>query len=117
MKILRNFQKTDVNITYQPLGVNSDLKLVVYADAAHANLSDGGSQEGYHIFLVDENNKCSLINGQSKHIKRVVCSSLSAETLALCDASDDAIFLQHMILELLFNNSVKIPINVYTDTL
>ena len=52
---------------------------------------------------------------QLKHIKRVVCSSLSAETPGLCDAIDDAIFLQHMISELLFNNCVKTPINVYTD--
>ena len=30
--------------THQPLGADGDLKLVVYIDAAHANLSDGGSQ-------------------------------------------------------------------------
>ena len=31
--------------THQPLGTDGDLsKLVVYVDAAHANLSDGGSQ-------------------------------------------------------------------------
>ena len=40
---------------------------------------------------------------------------MSAETLALCDVIDDAIFLQHIISNLLLNNSVKIPINVYTD--
>ena len=57
IKILRNLQKTDVNITYQPLGANSNLKLVVYVDAAHANLSDEGSQERYLIFLVGDNNK------------------------------------------------------------
>ena len=95
--------------------MNSDLKLVVYVDAAHENLPDGGSQEGYLIFLVGDNNKCSLINWQSKQIKRVARTSLSAETLALCYTIDDVIFLQHMILKLLFNNSVKIPINVYTD--
>ena len=39
---------------------------------------------------------------------------MSAETLALWDAIDDVIFLQHMISELLLNNSVKILI-VYTD--
>ena len=40
---------------------------------------------------------------------------MSAETIALCDVIDDAIFLQHMILNLLLSNSVKIPNNVYTD--
>ena len=57
-----------------------------------------------------------LINWQLKQIKRVVCSSsLNAETLALRDAIDNVIFLKHMISEPLFNNNVKIPINVYTD--
>ena len=47
-------------------------------------------------------------------IKRVVCSSLSAEALALCDDTD-VIFLKHMLELLLNNNFVKMPINVYTD--
>ena len=51
------------------------------------------------IFLVGDNGKCSLLNWQLKFI--------SAKTLALCDAVDDAIFLQHMITELLFNNVWK----------
>ena len=33
----------------------------------------------------------------------------------LCDALDDAIFLQQMISELLFNKTFSIPINVYTN--
>lgn len=48
-------------------------------------------------------------------IKRVVCSSLSAEALALCDDTDNVIFLKHMLELLLNNNFVKMPINVYTD--
>ena len=49
-------------------------------------------------------------------IKRLACSSLSAEALALCDDTDNVIFLKHMMLELLPNNNfVKMPINVYTD--
>ena len=37
------------------------------------------------------------------------------ETLALCDALDDAILLQQMISELPFNKTFSIPIDVYTD--
>ena len=49
-------------------------------------------------------------------IKRLASSSLSAEALALCDDTDNVIFLKHMMLELLLNNNfVKMPINVYTD--
>ena len=32
-----------------------------------------------------------------------------------CDALDDAIFLQQMVSELLFNKTFIIPIDVYTD--
>ena len=52
---------------------------------------------------------------QSERIKRVVPSSLSAETLTLCDALDDAVFLQQMISELLFNKTFSIPIDVSTN--
>ena len=67
------------------------------------------------FFIVGENRKCSLLHWQSKRIKRVVLNSLSAETLALCDALDDAIFLQQRISELLFNETFSIPIDIYTD--
>ena len=52
-----------------------------------------GSQGGYLIFLVDENSKFNLISWQSKRIKRVIRSSLAAETLALSDSVDHAILL------------------------
>ena len=37
---------------YKQLGNDENLKLLVYADASHGNLPDGGSQLGYLIFLV-----------------------------------------------------------------
>ena len=92
-----------------------NLRIAVYVDATLASSSNGGSRDGYLIFIVGENRKCSLLNWQSKRIKRVVRSSLSAETLVFCDALDDAIFLQQMVSELLFNKTFIIPIDVYTD--
>ena len=94
----------------------SNLKLVIYADAAHGNLVNGASQEGYLIFLVGENRKCILLNWQSKRIRRVVRSSLAAETLALSDAVDNGVYLTKMLSELLFNNEYCIPIEVVTDS-
>ena len=91
-----------------------NLRIAVYV-ATLASSSNGGSQDGYLIFIVGENRKCSLLNWQSKRIKRVVRSSLSAETLVFCDALDDAIFLQQMVSELLFNKTFIIPVDVYTD--
>ena len=62
---------------------DKDLKIIVFTDGAHGNLVDGGSQGGYFGFLVGENGKCALISWQSKRIRRVVKSSLAAETLAV----------------------------------
>ena len=90
LKIVKQLQN-NVSLSYNP-GKNKNLTIALYVDASSANLSNGGSEEGYLIFLVGKNQKCSLLKWQSKQIKRVVCSSLSAETLALCDVLDDAIF-------------------------
>ena len=65
-------------IIYKQLGKDENLKLVMYANASHGNLPDGGSQLGYLIFLAGENIKCSVFNWQSKRIKWVVRSSLAA---------------------------------------
>lgn len=51
------------SLTCQYLGEISKLKLVVYADVAHGNAAyadaaNGVRQEGYLIFLVDEDSKC-----------------------------------------------------------
>ena len=97
LKIVKQLQNNNVII----LEKNENLRIAVYVDASLANLSNGGSQEGYLIFLVGENRKCSLLNWQSKRIKEF-CSSLSAETLTLCDALDHAIFLQQMISRVTF---------------
>ena len=99
-KIIKYLQQTDVKLMYHQLGDDKHLKLIVYVDAAHGNLRDGGSQEGYLIFLVGEEMKCCLLNWQSKRIKRVTRSSLAAETLALSDAVDDSILISSMISEI-----------------
>ena len=90
--------------------------MIIYADASHGNLSDGGSQLGYLIFLVGENQKSCLVNWQSKHVKHVVRSSISAETLALSDATDDGVYIAELISELYFNGSKEISIEVYNDS-
>ena len=115
-KALTYLKQDSLQIKYKQLGKDDNLKLIIYADASHGNLSDGGSQLGYLIFLVGENQKSCLVNWQSKRIKRVVRSSLSAETLALSDAIDDGVYIAELISELLFNGSKQISIEVYTKS-
>ena len=66
--------------------------------------------------LVGDDGKCSLLNWQSKRIKRVVRSTLTTETLALSDAVDDGIYISEIVSELLFNGTKSLPIEMYTNS-
>ena len=92
LKVIKYDKNDEVHIKCD-LGQKDNLHLVVYADASLANLLDQGSQSGYIIFLANDCEQCILLNWQSKQIKRIVQSSLSAETLAFADALDEAIEL------------------------
>ena len=92
------------------------MKLVVYVDAAFGNLHDGGSQTAYLIFFVNPNEKFNLISWQSKGIKRVVCSSLAAEALAMSDGIDSALYIAALLNKLIYDKSEQqIPIHYVTD--
>ena len=108
-------KQNECKLIYKKLGNNNDLRIVVYSDAAHGNLSNGGSQGGYIIFLCGHENNCVPLNWQSKRIRRVVRSSLAAETLALSDALDDAVYMMKLFLEIMFNNYYKISIEIVID--
>ena len=106
IEIIKYVKNDEVHIKSN-LGQKDNLHLVVYADASLANLPDQGSQSGYKIFLVNDCKQCIPLNWQSKQIKRIVQSSLSAETLAFADALDEAIELQATISQMLYNNQKK----------
>ena len=69
----------------QKLENESDLHIAIYSDVTHGNLLNEGSQGSYVIFLCGRNRICSPLNwrSQSKHIRRIACSFLAAETLTL----------------------------------
>ena len=113
-KIINKIKDNHYNIEYQPLG--DKIKIVLFPDAAFANHEDGGSQGGHLVFLVDENSKFNLISWQSKRIKRAVCSSLAAETLALSDGVDHAIYLSVLFKELYPKfKTTDIAIEIFTN--
>ena len=115
-KIIAYLTQEPVQIMYQNLGNECNLKLSIFADVSHGNLSDGGSQSGYLIMLVGDDGKCSLLNWQSKRIKHVLRGTLAAETLALNDAVDDGIYISEIVSELLFNEAKSLPIEIYTNS-
>ena len=66
-KIFAHIKQNNCCVRYQKLGNESDLH-IIYSDAAHGNLPNGRSQDGYVIFLCGHNRMCSPLNWQSKRI-------------------------------------------------
>ena len=114
-KVIQQLKSYCLRLRYVKLGKDKDLKIIVFTDGAHGNLVDGGSQGDYFVFLVGENGKCALISWQSRRIRRVVKSSLAAETLSMSDGIDGAIFVNALLSEIYFGNTRSLPIEFITD--
>ena len=50
-KVITHLKQDPAKIIHKQLGRDENLNLVVYADASHRNLPDGGSQLGY-LFII-----------------------------------------------------------------
>ena len=96
IKALRKLQSCDVGVFIPNLGDFGNWKLIVFTDAAFANLFDKvSSASGYIVFLVDSNLNCSPLCWKSANkIKRKVRSTLAAEALALEMGIEHAIFFE-----------------------
>ena len=100
-KILRQAKNNKLQIKFPKLDIPS-MKLAVYHDASYANLHDGGSQGGYIIFLYDDQFNCCPISWSSKRIKRVVRSTLAAETLSAVESLECGYLVSNIVSEILF---------------
>ena len=59
-----------------------------------------------------KNNCCNLLSRQSKQLKLVVLSSLTAETIVLLDGVEAALYRKKLFKELY---KTDLPVEVYTD--
>ena len=113
-KVIKKIKSQPYQFKIQFKTLSTPVRFVVYTDAAFGNLPDGGSQGGYLIFLVDQNNQCNLISWQSKRLKRIVRSSLAAETLAMVDSIETTLYLSVIYGDFHPQNE-KLAIEVVTD--
>ena len=67
------------------------------SDASFNNFPNGGIQGGHIVFLCDSSDRCRPLTWSSTKPKRVVRSTLAAETLSLVDSSETAIYLLKLI--------------------
>ena len=111
-KTVRNLQSQDWKILIRQIDIKNP-RMCVFCDASHANLSGGASQIGYIIFVHDDSGNCVPLTWVSKKARRVARSTLAAETLSAADAADCAIFLKHIIEEII---DIKLPpVTVFVD--
>ena len=114
-KIVMKVQGQSLNLSFSSDFDSSSVRIVSFCDAAFTNLSDYGSQGGFMNFIVDKKGSYSLVSWQSKRIKRVVNSSLSAECLVAFEAAEMFILLRTKIEEMLCLTPESIHVSVLSD--
>ena len=100
-RVVKKAKKERSHIDIPDLENLKHLKIVAYCDASFGSLTDEGSQGGYIIFLVGSNDKYMPIAWQSELVRRVVKSTLAAETQAIIDMAEACIFYRKLLLEIL----------------
>ncbi|KAK3874883.1 hypothetical protein Pcinc_020202 [Petrolisthes cinctipes] len=91
----------------------NDCYMECFSDASFANLVGNGSQGGFVIFLRDASEARCPIFWQTRKIRRVVKSTLSAEALALLECAETAVYLASILSEL--SGSGKFKIKCFVD--
>ena len=114
-KTIKKVKHNKLILKYPKLKFNDKVILKVFSDASFNNLPNGGSQGGFVIFLCDHLNNASLIQWQSKRIRRVAKSTLAAECLALEDAVDAGFYLKCVVTELLGLAPENVELRCYID--
>jgi hypothetical protein len=98
-KVVKKIKSEDVSLSYRKLTNIGECSIECYSDASFGNLTDGGSQGGYIVFIVDDIGRRCPVTWQSRRIRRVVKSTLAAETLALLDSAEAGLYVARMLAE------------------
>ena len=89
---------------------------MVFTDASLCNINKGtGSIAGYIVWLMSCHGKCCPLSWHANKIKRVVRSTIAAETLSLQEGLENGFYYRRMLEEILGMSTKTIPIITYTD--
>ena len=106
IKIVRKIKNVDLALNFPADLCLLDCCIVTFCDASFKNLANFGSQGGFVSFLVDRSGRYSPISWQSRKIRRVVKSTIAAESLAALDAAEMTVFLSSVLKNILQKNTV-----------
>ena len=115
MKCLRKLRDENASVKFSKLGPTHDWKMVLYTDAAHANLDSVHSVGGHVVFLADNQGHMCPIAWKANKIKRVVRSSLAAEALSLQEGLDNCRYMRRALEEMVGLQCHTLPIVAYVD--
>lgn len=112
-RVIKRAKLRDVNLHYPKMNLNN-LSVECHADASHGNLKGGGSQGGMFIEVRSGDYSCP-VEWQSKKLRRAAKSTLAAETIAMVESMENAIYISSLLKEILSSSTGDIPINCFTD--
>ena len=115
-KLVRKVKGSVAKIRIPDLGPVNEWKVEVSTDAALSNLNEGVDSAGAQLVLiVGRDGKCSPISWQSNKIKRIVGSTLEAESLSLVEGLKEGQYVKEMIEEAFNLKENSIPMEAIVD--
>ena len=116
-KCINKMKTVEMKLHFPDIGDLAIASLVCYSDASLANVKDAGSQGGFIILIIGSNNKYAPLKWQSRKIKRVVKSTLAAETMALLEGTECCFLIKSTLLGILglSNDTNLLRIKAITD--
>ena len=103
-------------MTFPRLNKAAELKIVVFTDASLGNINEGtGSTGAYIVWLMDNTGQCCPIAWNAHKIKRVVRSTLAAETLGLEEGLEASYYYREMLASILGVKPRTVMIEAYVD--
>ena len=112
-KVIKRVKTDPFKLDFPKLSKLDECTLECYSDASFANMPNSASQGGQIIFLKHISGLKCPIYWQSRKIRRVVRSTLAAETLSLVECANAAIFIRRIICEV--SNCKELRIICLTD--
>ena len=107
-KVVERIQKDALRIHYPRLDELQSCSIEVFTDASFASLNDGGSQGAFIVFLKDTAGKRCPLYWQTRRLKRVVKSTLAAETMALLEGAEAGVYLSYVLKEILHREHIDV---------
>ena len=88
-------------LSFPKIEVIASTALIYFSDGSFGSLKCGDSQDGIIVFIEGSNGKYMPLTWQSRKLRRVVKSTITAETLELQKVIEVAFMMKCILLEIL----------------